>query len=276
MVKESFPFNYFSVWLSPTKMFKQRNSLNWLQIGIVLLFLLALNILPVPFYYQKQATMPLDIYLPHVQKLLKTNESKLKMAGQAAGFSDGRYHFEKSQLLYQSKKSIVGVNLSKKQVKNSNNAVVLNNHYFWFKEAGTVSQIYYSEKFAPKQGLRKQLNQEWYHRNKAAIAFGMLQGVGSLFLLTDLVFVFGGGLILWLGRKSPLLTINSFKESVTVMVNILGPVSLVVSIIGLIKFDLGLLLTIQMLGAVLLLLTIYAKTNFNDKRVTGRELRKEK
>lgn len=92
----------------------------------------------------------------------------------------------------------------------------------------------------------------------------MLQSIGSLFLLTNLVFVFGGGFILWLGRKSPMITISSFKETVNLMVNILGPISLLVTIMGFIKFDISLLMTVQMLGAVLVFLMVYAKTRFND------------
>ncbi|HIW89703.1 MAG TPA: hypothetical protein H9869_07545 [Candidatus Ligilactobacillus excrementipullorum] len=264
MIKESFPFNYFSVWLSPTKMFQKRHDLRWFQIVIILLFLLALNILPVPFFYQKQQSMPLDLYLPHVQKLLQKNSSQLQQASQAGKFADGRYHFGHAQVLQEDKQGVVGVNLSEKQLAHTKNAVVLGQRSFIFKENGTVNRLYYGDSFRADQPLKKQLNQEWYHRNKAAISFAMLQSIGSLFLLTNLVFVFGGGLILWLGRKSPLITLESLRESVTVMVNILGPVSLVVAIVGLVKFDVSLLLTLQMLGAVMLLLTIYAKTRFND------------
>lgn len=267
MLKENFPFNYFSVWLNPIKMFKKRKSLNWFQIIIILFFLLALNILPVPFYYQQQKSMPLDIYLPNVQKNLKNNEDILKQASQSAEFSNGRFHFSQERVLKQDKSGLTGVNLSEKQIANEKNAVVLNNNFFIFKEKGNVSKIYYSENFDPQGSLKKQLNQEWYRRNKAAISFAMLQSIGSLFLLTNLVFVFGGGFILWLGHKSPLITIDSYREAVNLMTNILGPVSLLVTIIGFFKFDVSLLLTIQMLGAVLLLLVIYAQTRFNDANV---------
>lgn len=264
MVKENFPFNYFSVWLSPTKMFQQRKSLNWLQICIVLLFLLALNILPVPFHYQQQKSMPLDIYLPHVQKMLQKNEDELEKLGQTAKFANGQYHFSQEKIVQRNKKDLVGVAIPQMKVKTVKNAVVLNDHFFLFKEKGNVSKIYYSDDYAPQKGLRKQLNQEWYQRNKAAISFAMLQSIGSLFLLTNLVFVFGGGFMLWLGRKSPMITISSFKETVNLMVNILGPISLLVAIMGFIKFDISLLMTVQMLGAVLVFLMVYAKTRFND------------
>ncbi|GBG94087.1 maltodextrose utilization protein malA [Ligilactobacillus salitolerans] len=264
MIKESFPLNYFASWFSPVKMFRGRKSLGWLQIIIVLLFLMALNLLPVPAYFQRQKSVPLDIYLPQVQKLLQKNDKGLEQAVQKAEFTAERFKFEQSQIVSKSKTSIVGIGLSAKKIGNFKNAVVLNNDHFIFKEDGQADKVYYSDHFNPQTGIKQQLEHEWYQRNKGTITFMMLQSIGSLFLLTNLIFVFGGAFLLWLGRKSPLVTKSSFKENVNLMVNILGPVSLLTAIIGFLKFDLSLMLMLQMLGAVIIMLTVYAKTKFND------------
>ena len=50
---ELFPFNYFYAQLSPKKMFAGRHTLTWSQMLLVLLFLLSLNLLAIPFYFQK-------------------------------------------------------------------------------------------------------------------------------------------------------------------------------------------------------------------------------
>lgn len=52
-MRELFPFNYFYAQLSPKKMFAGRHTLNWAQMLLVLLFLLALNLLAIPFLFSK-------------------------------------------------------------------------------------------------------------------------------------------------------------------------------------------------------------------------------
>src|SRR5699024_2886343 len=147
MIKESFPFNYFSVWFSPTKMFQKRHDLRWFQIVLILLFLFALNILPVPFFYQKQQSIPLDLYFAHVHRLLQDHGSHMKQASQAGQFSDGRYRFNHEQVLQEDKQGVVGVDLSEKQLAHTKNAVVLRQRSFIFKENGPVNRLYYGDSF---------------------------------------------------------------------------------------------------------------------------------
>ena len=72
---ELFPFNYFYAQLSPKKMFAGRHTLTWSQMLLVLLFLLSLNLLAIPFYFQKQTTVELKNYLPQVTELLQIKSS---------------------------------------------------------------------------------------------------------------------------------------------------------------------------------------------------------
>ena len=71
---ELFPFNYFYAQLSPKKMFAGRHTLTWSQMLLVLLFLLSLNLLAIPFYFQKQTTVELKNYLPQVTELLQNKK----------------------------------------------------------------------------------------------------------------------------------------------------------------------------------------------------------
>ncbi len=54
----------------------------------------------------------------------------------------------------------------------------------------------------------------------------MMALVLTIMLVTDLIFILGGAFFLWLTRNSPLTDITTFKEATNLMLNILGPASL--------------------------------------------------
>ena len=95
--------------------------------------------------------------------------------------------------------------------------------------------------------------------------------VGSMFLMTDVLIILVGSIFLWLARKSPMVTIESFKEAVNVMLNVLGPASLVTFVFGTLHFDLSLMTAVQSAVAIILMLVVYTKTHFNDYYVEKRK-----
>lgn len=95
--------------------------------------------------------------------------------------------------------------------------------------------------------------------------------VGSMFLMTDVLIILVGSIFLWLARKSPMVTIESFKEAVNVMLNVLGPASLVAFVFGTLHFDLSLMTAVQSAVAIILMLVVYTKTHFNDYYVEKRK-----
>ncbi len=68
-------------------------------------------------------------------------------------------------------------------------------------------------------------------------------------------------------RKSQLSSIHTFKESANLMLNVMGIGSMVAAVVGFIHFDFILMLSVQTMITVLLLLWVFAKTKFKDKRV---------
>lgn len=68
---------------------------------------------------------------------------------------------------------------------------------------------------------------------KAALTFSMMSLVLTIMLVTDLIFILGGAFFLWLTRNSPLTDITTFKEATSLMLNILGPASLLSAFWGL-------------------------------------------
>ena len=70
---------------------------------------------------------------------------------------------------------------------------------------------------------------------------------------------------LWLTRKSRFSSIQTFKESANLMLNVIGVGSIIATIVGFFYFDFVLMLGIQSTVSVLLLLWIFAKTGFKDE-----------
>ncbi|MGC3139283.1 maltodextrose utilization protein MalA, partial [Enterococcus faecium] len=67
--------------------------------------------------------------------------------------------------------------------------------------------------------------------------------------------------------KSQLSSIQTFKESPNWMLNVMGIGSLAAAVVGFIHFDFILMLSVQTTITVLLLLWVFVKTRFKDKRV---------
>lgn len=263
MRRRPFPFNYFTNFASAKCLFLERGSYSWGQLILVTLFLLALVILPVPFFYQGQTSTNLALYMPRVNKLLAN--PKLEQVAKTTPYTKSGYAFKGKQVLLTNRSEIVGVNLDKQDIASHKAALSLNNNSFVLKDKGVSYHLFYTKQFAPNQGkLKQQLSQTWFLRNKAAISFSMMTLVLNLFLVTNLLFSFGAAFFLWLARKSPALTINSYKEAVGLMIGILGPATLLTMIVEFVKFDISLAISIQMIAAVCLMLVVYAKTHFNE------------
>ncbi|MFY4504271.1 maltodextrose utilization protein MalA [Ligilactobacillus ruminis] len=269
-MKDAFPANYFASWTSPVKMFTNRKSMKWWQLILVFVFLFALVLTPVPLYYQQKTTVDIGEYMPEVSQML--NDKELQQIAKTASYSKDEYSFKNSQVLKNEKGRLMGINLPKKQVNKAKSAVVMCDKFFYLRDRKVTYKIFYNEKYAPNEGkLKDQLVKTWYLRNKAAIAFSMMFLVGSMFLMTDVLIILVGSIFLWLARKSPMVTIESFKEAVNVMLNVLGPASLVAFVFGTLHFDLSLMTAVQSAVAIILMLVVYTKTHFNDYYVEKRK-----
>lgn len=252
------------------KMFTNRKSMKWWQLILVFVFLFALVLTPVPLYYQQKTTVDIGEYMPEVSQML--NDKELQQIAKTASYSKDEYSFKNSQVLKNEKGRLMGINLPKKQVDKAKSAVVMCDKFFYLRDRKVTYKIFYNEKYAPNEGkLKDQLVKTWYLRNKAAIAFSMMFLVGSMFLMTDVLIILVGSIFLWLARKSPMVTIESFKEAVNVMLNVLGPASLVAFVFGTLHFDLSLMTAVQSAVAIILMLVVYTKTHFNDYYVEKRK-----
>lgn len=270
MVKQKFPFNFFYNMVSPIRSFSNRKSLSWPQIILMFIFLSALMVLPIPFHYQHTQDISMSNYLPQVDQLL--GNQQLQKEIKQADYHKQAFNFGGSKVLKRTKKQILGIDLTQQQVANYETVVNVRPKYIYLKEKRTTNKLWYSSLHNMQQGsFRKQVNWLWYQGNKGAIAFSMLIIIGSVVVLTNIMLVFLAAVFIWMTRKSPYMTIKTYRESVCLMLYTIGLSSLIVTLVGFIDFDISIMLILQMIICSMMLLLVYAKTHFNDQYVENRK-----
>ncbi len=242
---ELFPFNYFYAQLSPKKMFAGRHTLTWSQMLLVLLFLLSLNLLAIPFYFQKQTTVELKNYLPQVTELLQNK--KLQQVAHQTPFRNGSYSFTKKEIIFEKQNKLIALDETTTTAKKYAVAIILQPRSFIFHEGSQTYRIFYQRSFPPNKGdIANQLTKSWYQQNKATLTFSMMALVLTIMLVTDLIFILG-------------------KEATNLMLNILGPASLLSAFLGFISFDIANLMLLQTFVLALSFILVYAQTHFKEQ-----------
>ena len=66
------------------------------------------------------------------------------------------------------------------------------------------------------------------------------------------------------------ISITTYKETVNLVINLLSLPTILATLFGLIHFDIVLMVTIQTLGLLIMLVVVYAKTQFNDKKLESK------
>lgn len=265
---DKFPFSYFSTWINPQKMFTNRKKLSWGQMILTLIFSFALILLTVPTYYSKQSNVNLEMFMPKVNQMLKSQD--LQNTIHQTSYHDGTFDFKGKKVIESSSNGIIGINLSPKLVKQYKNGVFLSNQEVVLKENGTTSTVRFMKDINPSTGnFHSKISQTWFRINRIGVTFSTMYMLGSIILFTNLIFLFIGAFFLWLTRKSSFTTISTFKESCAIFDYVIGPSCFITAVIGFFKFDISMMMMVETLVAVVYLLMIYGKTHFNDEYVAN-------
>jgi len=270
MKTDAFPLNYFkSIW-SPKQIFKNRHRLNWFQIFVVLLFVNSLLMIPVALNYTKMDTFPVEDTLPDSFGLIDES-AVLKL--QQGKYENGTLVLPESFVLISENGTVSGM-LTESEIEEalvSENALIFQENEFVIKEGSqALSTIPYTKDFDLSKvtntaELKEALSHQWFIKNKGYTVATLMFLVFSITLVSTLFLTFGSAIFLYLTRKSQFSSINSYKESVNLLTNCIGLPSLIALLIGLIQFDIVIMLMIQSVGLVIMLLFVFYQTRFNDK-----------
>lgn len=267
---QTFPFNYFSQLRSPKRIFAGRKQLSWPKFSFIFLFFVSLMVMPITMYYTRQVNrIPLEQFLT-VNQLIDqegvTRFSELKLSAGELKSSP--------MTIYHHKDLVIGGSLSK-EIRNKNKTYINFEKNHWTiqqKEADHIRryQMNYQSTFQPKsirtpEAFQSFLEQEFYLSNRPTIILSYSISLGVLLFVMTALLLFGASFFLWMTRKSQFSSIQSFKESANLMLQVIGIGSIAATFIGFIHFNLVWMLGIQSTIAVLLLLWIFAKTGFKDE-----------
>ncbi|SFH53605.1 DUF1189 family protein [Pisciglobus halotolerans] len=268
MKLNAFPLNYFKQIWTPSKLFAERRELNVFQLFLIIVFLTSLMIVPVSIHYATLDSFPMEGTFKESYQLVDDSVvQKMEQMQITDGQLEGpAFEIEKAE-------GIVGAGLSSDEVETAlkaDNALIFQQDAFLLKEGSkSIATVPYTKdvsfhQAATVQAFKAELSRQWLIQNQA-----YLTGVFSLLLFAviltiNVLLVAGSALFLYLTKRSRQTSITSYKESVSVMVSCLSLPTFAAAIIGIFRFDIITMISIQTIGMVLLLLLVYFKTQFRD------------
>lgn len=266
---EIFPINYLkSIW-SPIQAFKNRHQLNWISLIITIIFLNSLMIIPTTINFLKMDSLSLDYFYPQI---VKTIDNQLLEELDDAQMVNGKLEFSNS-FIYENENGMIAGDLSEeeKEVLLSKSTFILFEEYqFIIKEDNKPeATIFYTKDFtldetSSQKDLIEKISQQWFMQNKVLIilVFSLLISIIQFVMLSFIVL--GSSFILYLTKKSSITSIESFKESVNLIINLISLPTIVSMVYGLLSYNIIWMSMIQTTGLVIMLMIVYGKTNFND------------
>lgn len=275
MQEMNYPFNYIQCIFSPRKVFEGRKNLSWFQLIFTYLFLTALLVIPTTLHLIQSKQYPVNQALPNMEFLLTDDAAR---SFQKLVVKNGQLETKDTLILSENGAMISGVDLSSNVTKNKRLSMVFYPEKWEIidstKEKPVIFTMNYSTQFNPKQVTDKEsfntfINEQFYLSNQASILLSISFTVGFFLFAMNLLLVLGASFFLWLTRKSRFSTIHSFKESLNMVINSLGSGSIVAFLVGLVYFDIIVMVGIQSLFLVVMLMFSYVKTRFKGQLVEG-------
>lgn len=258
----SFPVRFFGSLFSPRRMFTNRNKYNWLQIIVLFIFLTAVMVMPIPFYYNHQTNFNLEPFLPQIDKMAKSNQ--MQTALNKMTYQDRTFKNVKHEVIIQTPTNVAGFNLTKADQAGRKNVINLHATGFDIHSVGSQFTAKYASRHQVHQDAHAFLVDSWYQSNKVMIGLFMLMTLGMIIVGVNLILVNGAAVFLLLSRHNKITDIRNYREAVNTTLAMMGIGSLVAMVIGLIHFDVTIELTVQSLSLAFVVLWVYMQTKFKD------------
>jgi maltodextrin utilization protein YvdJ len=261
--------NYFKSVLTPIRIFTGRKQLNWFQIIIVLLFINGLMMIPLSLNIAKMESYPVEETYPNAFALL---EESVVDALDDAEYSEGKLTLPDS-FYFEIENGIVGGNVSASEEENAitaESALLFQERELIIKDKeNPVATVPYTidfaiEKVTSVEELKTELSRQWFIQNKGFIVGSLLASLFILLLVSVVAISLGSSLFVLLTKKGQLSTIETYKESVNLVVNSLGLPTLLAMLVGLIQFNIITMIMVQTFGFIMMLLFVFMKTRFSD------------
>ncbi|WP_047998737.1 DUF1189 domain-containing protein [Lactiplantibacillus herbarum] len=261
----AFPVRFFGSLFSPRRMFANRDQFNWLQIIVLFIFLTAVMMMPIPFYYNHQTNFNLSPFLPQVDKMMASDQ--MQTALKDTNYQNQQFKDVKHQVIIKTKTNVAGFDLTKQDIAGHQNVINMHAKTFQVKSVGSEFKAKYVPGHNLKTNAHAFLVNSWYQSNKVMIGLFMLTALGMIVIGVNLILVNGAAFFLFLSRHNKITHIRSFREAVSLTLMMMGIGSILAMIVGLVNFDVTIELTVQSLSLAFVVLWVFLKTKFKDPEI---------
>ena len=277
VLKAIFPINYFkSIW-TPSKIWFNRHDLKWWQMLLVILFLNGLMTVPVTLNYANMTEFPVTDYYPNAMALV---DDQVVAEIQQVTFENGEMLIGQP-VVSESAEGTVAFGLADDQLEtlaaSGKTALIFQKNQFVLMEAGaSTATVLYTKDFdltgLDQAGIQESLSQQWLDQNRVLVVLIFSSVISLIFLAMNLFLVGIAALMFYMTKGSPVTSIETYKESINLILNALSLPTFLAMAYGLYNFDVSLMASLQTIGLVTMLLLVMWKTRFRDQTLDEYQL----
>ena len=276
MQNKSFPINYFNSVLTPVKNFIGRKQLSWPKLLFVILFLNGIMMIPIVINFTQTEAIQLKSTFPAIYDLI--DEDVVDSLNQTTS-EKGQVTFTEPFILEKEVGIVLG-GVDEQEIEEAlemTNALVFAEDRFYLKEGDLpVSEITYTADvqlngWQTVDDLQAEINLQWFQYNRGFIVATYSFMITGMLLMMNLLLVFGAAFFIRLAGRSAMIEINTYKESVNLILNAMGIPVLLAFLLGLVMPDISMIMSVQTFGLVVMLVLIYFRTQFSEDYVAKRK-----
>lgn len=261
MQNATFPLSYFRSILTPVKMFRGRTCLSWPKIIFVILFLNGLMMIPVVLNYANDDSFNLAGTYPIIHDMV--DEEVVEALN-----SEDPFFITKE-------KGIVAGGGDETAALEADNVVYFGETELVLKEKDTpLTRVTYTKDVDwgdSVESVQTEIGRQWYYMNRMFIVATYSFMVAGMLLLMNVLLILGTAFFMFLAGKYSEMEIDSFKESVNMIVNAMGLPVFASLVLGLFLPEITTMMSVQSMGLVVMIVLLYFKTRFSEAYIQLQE-----
>lgn len=269
-----FPFNYLTTIFSAVKCYVNRNYLKIWQIILIIFLMNSFMILPMSLQIGRTDRADLNDFVPEAMSVL---DGKVIESLNNIEVVNNQLQISEIQIIHEDATHTAAISPTREDAENLLNGrigIVFTSDSFIISEEGTpvIQQVYtgsdsMNDVETPEQ-LAELMSLQWFGSNRSSIVLTNFIYTWILVITSILILLLGAAFFLSLMRKSRAYHIRSFREAVTIILNCMGLPTVGAMIIGFITGNAVHMLSAHGIFLIIMLMTVYWKTHFNDDYVS--------
>lgn len=255
---------------TPKQILKNQDTFHWWQIVLLLLFLNSLMIIPVSLHYAQMESYPIVNTFPNAFELI--DNSVVNQLNQAK-FQSGQMTLDEPFEMTSVHGTVRGgVTPSKAEeiLSEEINAVLFLKDGFVLKESGQpASNVPYTKDVSFRNANTTEevnaiLSQQWFVKNQTFVA-SSFSFILYILLLAELILLsFGSALFIYITLKNKAGAKKTYQNAVSTILYAAGLPTLLAMVIGLLQFNIIIMITIQSVGMIGYVWVMYYQNRMNQ------------